>query len=186
MCVIRWFETGFKSWRSFNAILAFVPFYLFLWPIAKLFKVNGFALSDLLSPCLCFFYGISHFGCMFAGCCHGFTWESGIFNPRLQQNTFPIQPIEALVSIGIAVFLVIKHHRHNYVADGLSFPLMLVLFGVSHFGLEFARDNVKILLGLSSLAFHSIFISFVGMISYLTITEINISNKKRNKYYNLR
>jgi prolipoprotein diacylglyceryltransferase len=113
---------------------------------------------------------------MFQGCCHGYPWEYGIYNHQLGYKTFPIQPIEALVAVGIVLFIWLREKKKGFKVDGEAYPLMLILFGYSRFFLEFARDNEKLIWGISSLAIHALIMGIVGTVWYFTQRELN--NKK--------
>ena len=64
------------------------------------------------------------------------------------------------------------HGEPAIVVDGEAYPLMLILFGYSRFFLEFARDNEKLFLGISSLAIHAFIMGIVGTVWYFTLKEI--------------
>ena len=83
MYLMCWIESGFTTWGGYNIVRIFVLDFIFIWPVAKLLKVDGWTLSDLLAPCLCIVQGVAHFGCMFDGCCHGYRVENGIWNKGL-------------------------------------------------------------------------------------------------------
>ena len=67
----------------------------------------------------------------------------------------------------------------NFVADGLEFPIMLILFGSTRFVWEFFRDNSKLWLGCSNLAFHALFMFIVGLVAYIII-KMRLVMKHRN------
>ena len=180
MFFLYWAASGFKNWGGNNIVRVFIWVPLFAWPVAKLLKLNWKTCCDYISPCLCVVHGVAHLGCVFDGCCHGYRWDYGIFNPALHYKTFPIQPIEALVAIGIVVFLCIRQHKNNYKVDGLSYPIMLILFGSTRFFLEFARDNDKVFLGISNLAIHAFVMFIVGLALYFSLTAAN-KKKKSHK-----
>ena len=48
-------------------------------------------------------------------------------------------------------------------------PIMLMLFGFTRFFWEFFRDNEKLWMGCSSLAFHALFMGIVGLMMYVVI-----------------
>ena len=174
MFFLYWVFTG--SWGGNIIVRIFVWVPVFTLQAAKLIKKDWLTCCDFISPCLCINHGIAHLGCIFAGCCHSYYWASGIHNPVLGYKTFPIQPIEALIAVGIAVFIAIREKRKNYKVDGLSFPIMLMLFGYSRFFLEFARDNNKLFWGISELAIHALAVGIVGTVSYVIIKK---TQKKR-------
>lgn len=166
-----WVENGFKGWGGNNIVRTFVWVPLAAWPAGKLLKVDWVRGCDFVAPCVPLVQGVAHWGCIFAGCCHGYACSWGIYNPLLDQNVFPCPPVEALTAL-IVVFIVCGYEkRQNYKPNGLAYPLMLMLFGYSRFLLEFLRDNQKIAFGISTLALHALFMALVGTAVYVTIKE---------------
>ena len=174
MFTMFWMESGFRTWGGNNIVRIFVYVPLVGLPVAKLLKVDKLKMLSLLSFGPLLVHGVSHFGCIFAGCCDGYPHVWGIYNPLYKDIRFPIQPIEALTAVAIVVFLFLRAKRRNYVPDGFEYPLMLVLFGSTRFIFEFFRDNTKMILGCSNLAFHALFMFVVGVI------WIAIAKKKQN------
>lgn len=173
MMVLCWVENGFKNFGANNIVRVFIWVPVFTWPVSKLLKLDFKTCCDYLSPCLCVVHGVAHLGCIFAGCCHGYPWKYGVFNPALGIKTFPIQPIEALIAILIVIIIWVRQKKHDFRVDGESFPLMLMLYGYTRFLLEFARDNNKIFLGISDLAIHALIMALVGTAWYFTAREYN-------------
>ena len=91
---------------------------------------------------------------------------------------YPNQPVEALIALGIAAFIWHREKKKGYGdgVDGLSFPIMLMLFGYSRFFLEFLRDNDKVFWGISGLALHALLNAVIGTIAYYLIKRKNIRN----------
>lgn len=179
MFFLYWVMTGFKQWGGNNIVRIFVWVPLFAYPICKIMKLDYNTMCDYIAPLICVQHGVSHFGCIFEGCCHGYPWEPGIYNHQLGVNTFPNQPIEALVAVGIVVYIYMREKKQNFVPDGMNFPLMLMLFGYSRFLLEFVRDNDKIFFGISELALWALFAGLVGTAWYVTARE----RKRRKSMY---
>ena len=176
MFVLYWVFTG--TWGGNNIVRIFIWVPVFAWPAAKLLKIDWLTGCDFISPCLCINHGIAHLGCIFAGCCRGYQWEHGVYNPDLSVGgnvvkTFPIQPIEALVAIAIAVIIALREKKKGYKTDGLSIPIMLMMFGYTRFLLEFARDNDKLFWNISELALHALLAGIVGTVSYFIVRSIN-------------
>ncbi len=176
MFFLYWAESGFKDFGGNNIVRIFVWVPLVAYPFCKLFKIDFKTACDYLAPVVCVQHGVSHFGCIFGGCCYGYPWDYGVYNHVLKYKTFPIQPIEALVAVGIVLFIWLKERKQKFRVDGEEYPLMLILFGYSRFFLEFARDNEKLFLGISNLAIHAFIMGIVGTVWYFTLKEIN--NKK--------
>ncbi len=173
MFFLYWVESGFKNWGGNNIVRIFIWIPVFAYPFCKLMKINWVSACEFLAPCAALVQGISHYGCIFQGCCCGYPFEHGIWNPALNINTFPTQPIEACVAVAIVVYVLIRQKKLNYAPDGRTYPIMLMLFGFSRFLLEFARDNDKLFLGISSLAIHALVMGVVGLCWYLTVNEYN-------------
>lgn len=176
MFFLYWAESGFKHFGGNNIVRVFVYIPLIAYPVAKLLKEEWKTLCDLLAFGPIAVHGISHFGCIFVGCCQGYPVSGGIYNPAVNDYLFPIQPIEALAAVAIIIILLIRAKKNNFVPTAETYPLMLVMFGYSRFVFEFFRNNDKILMGCSSLSFHALFMAVVG-----TIALIVIKKRKMNK-----
>ena len=181
MFFLYWAATGFRHFGGNNIVRIFIWVPLFAWPVAKLLKLDWKTCCDYIAPCICVVHGVAHLGCIFDGCCHGYRWEHGIWNPALDYKTFPIQPIEALVAIAIVVYICVRQKKQKYVVDGLSYPIMLILFGSTRFLLEFARDNGKLFLGISGLALHALSMLLVGLAFYFSLSSRNTKFFRSNK-----
>ncbi|MCR5067963.1 MAG: prolipoprotein diacylglyceryl transferase [Erysipelotrichaceae bacterium] len=178
MFILFWAFSGFKKWGGNNIVRIFIWVPLIAWPVCKAMKIDWKMCCDYLSPCVCVVHGIAHFGCIFEGCCNGYPWEYGIYNPVQNINTFPIQPIEAITALLIVFIVAHREKKKNYVPDGLSYPIMLILFGYSRFLYEFLRNNIKLFLGVSELALHALSAGIVGTVMYLIIRK----RKQISKY----
>ncbi len=174
MFIMFWMESGFTTWGGNNIVRIFVYVPLIGLPVTKLLKFDTKKTLSLLSFAPLLVHGVSHLGCVFHGCCNGYVWSYGVYNPFYQDYRFPIQPIEALAAIAIVVYLFIRAKRRNYVPDGFEYPLMLVWFGSTRFLFEFLRDNDKMFWGISNLAIHALFMFVVGVIWIVVMkTKIN-------------
>ena len=172
-----WIESGFRSWGGNNIVRTFVWVPVAVWLVGKFMKIEWSRGCDFIAPCVPMIQAVSHWGCIFAGCCHGYPFKWGIYNSRLGENTFPCQPIEALVALAIVIVICRYERKNEYDTGGLAYPLMLMIFGYSRFFLEFLRQNDKILLGISNLAFHALFMAFVGTAVYVTLKEKKVNKK---------
>ena len=182
MFIQYWIETG--SFGGNNIVRCFVYMPLFAIPAARFLKMKWQQACDLLAPATCVVHSVSHWGCIFIGCCHGYpvsTWSWwGIINPSTNKICFPSQPLEAITALLIIVVLLWREKKNNHRVDGLSMPIMLMLFGSTRFIWEFFRANEKLWLGCSSLAFHALFMSIVGLIMYISIKKYNAKKAEQN------
>ncbi len=176
-----WIETGFKIWGGQNIVRGFVYVPLIAYPIARLMRMQWRKTCDFIAPCVCIAQGVSHVGCIFPGCCHGYPWQWGIYNNSLGVRTFPVQLLEAATAWIIVFVIVYRAYEKKYASDGVSYPLMLFLFGSTRFLWEFMRDNDKIFLGCSSLSFHALFMAAVGGAFLLILSCREKRTAKLNK-----
>lgn len=172
-----WIESGFKNFGGNNIVRGFIYIPLIALPVARALKISWKRMCDFIAPCVCVSHGISHIGCIFEGCCKGFPSSWGIYNPWDKITLFPIQLFESITALLIVVVIVCQAKRKNFVSDGKSFPVMLIAFGGTRFLFEFARNNEKILLGCSSLAFHALFMVLIGV---AVLLYIKLRPEKKN------
>ena len=181
MFVQCWVENGFKGWGGNNIVRTFVWVPAAAWVAGKLLKIEWFRGCDFVAPCVPLVQAVAHWGCIFAGCCHGYPCSWGIYNPVLDENVFPCPPLEALTALAVVLIVCRYEKKQNYNPNGLAYPLMLILFGYSRFLLEFLRDNPKPIFGVSTLAIHSLFMALAGTAAFFTIQERLKKNPKTGR-----
>lgn len=164
MYALKWAETGFTRWGGNNFVRIYVYLAACAVPTAYGMKIDRAKLLSMLAFGAPLAFGVGHYGCIFTGCCCGRVVEYGIYNPMYQNLRFPIQIIEATEALIISRCIYCRIKKRNYVPDGKEYPLMLVAYGTSRFLFEFFRVNAKILWGLSTLSFHSLFMVLVGLV----------------------
>ena len=153
---------------GFNLIrtIAFLPLLYYLE--ALVFKEPYKRLTDFLTPMGVTCFGITHFGCMFPGCCHGFPSSWGIYSNTAETVCFPVQPLEAVVSIAIGMLMLLMAKK-KWQQGKLLF-WMMTLFGSTRFFLEFLRDNPKLWGNVSELALHALATFVVGVVGLILVT----------------
>ena len=171
MLILHWAYNGFNSFGGQNMVMVFVWVPIIAHFLSKLFKITWTEECYIHATSLPLLHGVGHIACLFKGCCSGFVSTWGVYNPSSGAITFPIQIIEAIVSVSIAVALSVRSHKNNYVADEKQFPLMLVAYGTARFILEFFRNNEKVLLGCSELSLHALFMLVVGVVWLVRIKK---------------
>lgn len=174
--VLFWIESGFQSFGGENNVRLFIYVPLIAYFVAVLMRIDRKKMCDFLAPCMILTQGVGHWGCIFGGCCQGYPMSWGLYNIDTGLTHFPIQPIEAIGALLIVAYLLYRTKKLNYKPDGLQYPIMLILFGSTRFVFEFFRDNEKIFLGVSSLAFHALFACLIGVFAYIMIVR-----RKRQK-----
>ncbi len=116
----------------------------------KIAKADFKKFENAIIPFFPIGHGIGRIGCVMAGCCNGFEYD-GIFAITYGGHSyFPVQIIEALLNVLIAVFLILYSKKDRPKYNILL--LYLSFYSLSRFTLEFFRgDAVRgILLGLST------------------------------------
>ena len=159
------FGGGKTNGLNFVRIVTFMPLTILI--LALLFKDRFSKVSDFIAPLLAVFHGVTHLGCIFEGCCHGYPAQWGLFSNVVGTRCFPIQPIEALSSIIIGLVLARLFLQSRQ--QGKLYAWYLLLFGASRFLWEFLRDNEKIWHGISELAFHALAAAVIGLAALIII-----------------
>ena len=161
-----WVSGGGKmNGLNFVRVVTFMPIPVFL--LARLFKDQFTTVADFVAPLLAIFHGVTHLGCIFPGCCHGYPSSWGLYSNEARAVCIPTQLIEAFSSIFIGVMLFVFALRG--IQKGKLYAWYLVVFGVTRFIWEFMRDNEKIWYGLSELALHAFVAAVVGILCLVGI-----------------
>ena len=171
MFTMFWIASGFSAWGGNNIVRVFVYVPLIGLFASKVLDIEKNKMMSLLSFGPLLVHGISHFGCIFLGCCRGYPCSWGLYNPLFDDIRFPIQPIEALGAVAIVIYLLCRAKKRNYVPDGREYPIMLTMYGSSRFLFEFFRHNEKLFWEISNLALHALFMLIVGIIWLMVIQK---------------
>ena len=171
MFFLAWVENGFQNWGANNIIRAFVYFPLFFALAAKVAKVPANKVIDFAAPSQALNQAIGHLVCPFAGCCQGYVCSWGIWNPISNTYLFPNQWLECIVAFAVGMFLFRMAKKENYAGTGRVYAMFLLTFGGTRFLLEFLRDNDKLILGISNLALHALFMVLVGTVWLMVLYE---------------
>lgn len=177
MYILAWFENG--SWGGFNIVRVFVYVPLYALMTQKLIGVPYGKFVDFLAPSIVINKVVGHIACPFTGCCRGFPCSWGIWNPLTQTNLFPNQWMECVVSLGILLILLRYARKKQYQGTGAVYATMLCMYGTARFLMEYLRDNKKLILGISNLAFHALFMAVVGTIWLFVLEEKEKENKRK-------
>lgn len=141
-------------------------------------KLAGCKLSHLegaVVPFIPLGHGIGRIGCIMAGCCHGmeYTGPLAIYYPNSvtglspEQGYFPVQGLEALLNVGVCLFLIWYERRRRRPMDLLF--AYLGLYAVERFVLEYFRgDSIRgIYFGLSTSQWISVGLLAVSAVHFL-------------------
>ncbi|MBO4362821.1 MAG: prolipoprotein diacylglyceryl transferase [Clostridia bacterium] len=142
---------------SFFGAALFVPLLMILFGFAFRMKIR-----DTLDNCainVLAMLGTIRIGCFLNGCCGGRPIE--MFGRTV---TFPTQIIEAILDIGVLVWLLTIELRGEKSTRGTLYPLFLTTYGVYRFVIEFLRDTPKDWLKLSHGQWFSIIAVAAGIV----------------------
>ncbi|MBR4941749.1 MAG: prolipoprotein diacylglyceryl transferase [Clostridia bacterium] len=157
--------------------LVFIPFIAML--LGYLLRLNWKSISDFFAPVMALWIGLALWGCMFAGCCYGYPARWGIYCKYYNTTAVPIQIFEAVTVLLIFAVLIIWNRKHKYCSNGKTYPLFLILFGSTRLIWEILRNNDKVWLVFSSLAFHSVFMVIVGIIAFFLFDKIKTADPNK-------
>ncbi len=174
--VTSWIVGGGKMMGlNYVRIVTVLP--LTIWLITLVFKDSFWKVADFIAPLLAIFHGVTHIGCIFEGCCHGYPSSWGLYSNEVGAVCFPSQPLEAISSLLTAVVLLFMMKRN--VQEGKLYAWYLIMFGGTRFLWEFLRDNDKVWLGVSELAIHAL-IAFIVGIAVLAVMTIVKKRRRTN------
>lgn len=175
--VVLFAQSGFTDGSRVNLAVAFVYLLPVAWLLAKIFRMPWQVVSEMITYGILAFHISGRSGCIFTGCCYGYPCEWGLYSLEADEKVFPIVIVESLMTLGILIFLLIRARGKSYVPDGKTLPWMLLLYGVGRFFTEFLRDNEKIWIGCSDIAFHSLFMAAVGLALLLWLRKKQLAEK---------
>jgi len=93
---------------------------------------------DVCYPVIFLVMAFAKVGCHFAGCCNGIPAEWGIVHYAIKYRLFPVQLAEAAAII-FSILVVRLFQRTKYFKRGSGYPLMMLMFCITRFGLEYFR-----------------------------------------------
>lgn len=159
------FGGGEYSGLNYVRIVTFLPIPILI--LSCMLKDSFWRVADYVSPLLALFHGVTHIGCIFPGCCHGYSLSWGLYSNSAGTTCFPIQPLEATSSImiGVALMWMLTSGKQK----GKLYAWYLFAFGGTRFLWEFLRDNKKIWHGISELAFHALAAFLLGAVALIVM-----------------
>ena len=141
-------DAGALSWEAFQEAGysyygGLAGFLLFSWVLCRVRKIDGTKMAADYLFLLSLLHAIWKVGCLTGGCCYGIPYEgawsvcyeAGV-NKMAGIEVFPVQLLEALVSLLIMLLLLVKRQRNKL---GEPVGTYLVLYGGARFFLEYLR-----------------------------------------------
>jgi len=137
-------EIGIGGLSMFGGlVLAIIGSIVYL----RLKKLNVQKIADMVAPSIMLGLGVARIGCFLNGCCFGLPTQSslgvifppdspaGYFYPDI--HLFPIQLVASLMGFFIFGLLIVLEKLKKF--DGFTFWLMLALYSVGRFVIDFFR-----------------------------------------------
>lgn len=117
---------------------------------SKIIRQPLAALEDVVAPYIPLGQALGRIGCTLAGCCYGIPYEgvgalhyrNSLFGLSPEQGYFPVQPLEAVLDVGICLYLLWYRRRQRRTWDLIFMELSL--YALIRFCLEFLRgDSIR-------------------------------------------
>lgn len=168
--IMSWISgSGKMNGLNFARIVPVVPIFFAL--LAHLFREPPEKIFDFFAPITAVIYTISHLGCISAGCCHGYPSQWGLYSNIAQTICFPIQPIESLINLAIAIVLFWMVRKEKQ--QGLLYIWYMIFFGATRFITEFLRDNTKVWRSVSEFALYALASLTLGIIALMAVKHFS-------------
>lgn len=150
---------------------------LMVFGICLLLKIDPLAQLDLITPAYPLALIFVKIACYFAGCCSGFPWKHGFYNPISRQIEFPSQLLESAVALQLFVFLLCFKHK---MKKGTVFPVYLIVYSALRFFTEFTRWEPSVFIGLKMYQLLCIAGVVIGILEYFAVCKYNAYVQKRS------
>lgn len=147
-----------------NMGVAFLFFLLVIVSGAYMLNIPIFLSLDAIIPVYILGRGLAIIGCIFTGCCHGFSCDWGIYSRMAEVVTVPTVFIDCVVSCAIVVYLALIARKSHYAEHGRVTAIAMILFGALRLVIDILRDNHKLLLMLTFEGFCGILYIVAGAI----------------------
>lgn len=159
---------------NYFGILFGSPFLVAL--ICILFRIDFLAQYDLITPAYPLSLIFIKLSCYWTGCCRGFAWDRGIYNPTTRLTEFPAQLLESAVALVLFLFLLFYHKK---MKKGTVFPIYLMLYSAIRFFTEYTRCEPRIFMGLRMYQFLCIAGVLIGAILYFLVCSYTAHAKRK-------
>ena len=166
-CLLGFLQDG--KWTSLRVYGAIVLIPIALIAFHFLIKLPYKVCLDMMVVQSCIFFAVMKCNCWYLGCCSGI--EMQISSELVR---FPIQPIDALMYLILAVGFFILQYKQKLI--NIQLQLFLIFHGILRFGLSFLRDDPTYFIGhMNANIFFSITTFIIGFvwlfINYLLQTK---------------
>ena len=111
-------------------------------------KLDLLIVEKIIIPYIPIGHAIGRIGCLLAGCCYGMEYtgpfavyyKNSIAGAQPKIGYFPVQILEAIINIGICLFLIYIQKKVKLKFELLS--TYIILYGILRFFIEFLRGDI--------------------------------------------
>lgn len=167
------FGNLFHTGANYFGMMAAGPLLVLL--ACLLLRIDPLAQMDLITPGYPLALIFTKIACYVTGCCRGFAWEYGIYNPSTKMTEFPAQLLEAAVALALFIFLISCKRK---MKKGTVFPIYLIVYSATRFFTEFTRCEPRIFMRLKMYQFLCIGGVIIGLLEYLLVCVYNARVQK--------
>lgn len=173
---IIYIEDGFRVSGRQNGVYAFAFIPLIGFLVAKVLRKSYKQIWDIIMIIPLAMFAGARVACTITGCCRGYPFLWGVYNPEIGEILFPVQLLESLISILILIYVFWREKKNNFVPDGKNVPIILISYGIARFFTEFLHIESEVF-GYTWMQAHCILMVIVGII---TLRIIQKSEKRVN------
>lgn len=161
---IIFIEDGFWISGRQNGVYIFSYIPLLGYIVSKIIRKSYKEVWDIMMVIPLVMFMGARIACTITGCCRGYPFSWGVYNPVAREILFPIQLLESLASLLILIYVFVREKKRKYVADGKNVPIILIVYGIVRFVLEYLHYEPRAF-GFTLMQFHCVFMVFVGLIT---------------------
>ena len=167
--LLYYIENGRWSGISFYGSILLIPA-CFIF-VSLLIRMKNGELMDACAPAVCAMLALNKVKCLTTGCCKGMVLHVGADGV---EKRFPSQLVEMIVAIVLMLILIV------FIAKGafrdLVYPVFLILYGVTRFGLNLLRETTPFVWKLPAGNFWSIVAVLIAIAWIVFYRLINKGN----------
>lgn len=165
----------FNTGANYFGLLLVAPFLVGL--VCFLLKIDYLAQYDLITPAYPLALIFTKLACYCAGCCRGFAWDGGIYNPITKLTEFPAQLLEA--AMALVLFFVMEYCRGK-LKKGTMFPVYMMVYSGTRFFTEYTRCEPRVFFGcLKTYQVLCLAGVLVGALEYFLVCRYHVSVRKK-------
>lgn len=136
------FGVLFNTGANYFGLLLTAPFLVGL--VCFLLKIDYLAQYDLITPAYPLALIFTKIACYYTGCCRGFAWDGGIYNPISGLTEFPAQLLEAGMALVLFFFMLACRGK---LKKGTMFPVYMMVYSGTRFFTEYSRCEPRVFFG---------------------------------------